>query len=143
MVTIVLLTQGGRLTRLLRCFENSCEVHRKFSRVISPKVSLKRTLFVRIFQPDFEFHFFKNSTFFTLPNMRFGWCVIWSRFFLLKQKARLTVSFRYLEHARKGHKIFSRSLWKKIQSEKWGFGIKFLPDFELRFFKISTFFKSF
>eukprot|EP00493_Phyllostaurus_siculus_P016188 UN16434 len=62
----VLLTQGGRLTRLLRCFENSCEVHRKFSRVISPKVSLKRTLFVRIFQPDFEFHFFKNSTFFTL-----------------------------------------------------------------------------
>ena len=121
MVTIVLLTQGGRLTRLLRCFENSCEVHRKFSRVISPKVSLKRTLFVRIFQPDFEFHFFKNSTFFTLPNMRFDWCVIWSRFFLLKQKARLTVSFRYLEHARKGHKIFSRSLWKTNSVRKMRF----------------------
>ena len=80
-VTIVLLTQRGTLTRLLRCFEKSCEVHRKFSRVVSPKVSLKRTLFVRIFQPDFEFHFFKNSTFFALPNMRFDWCVVWSRFF--------------------------------------------------------------
>ena len=117
-VTIVLLTQRGRLTRLLRCFENSCEVHRKFSRVISPKVSLKTTLFVKIFQPDFEFHFFKNSTFFALPNMRFDWCVVWSRFFLLRQKSRLTVSFRYLEHTRKGRKIFSKSLWKKIQSKK-------------------------
>ena len=67
--------------------------------------------------------------------------VSYGRDVLLKKKSRLTVSFRYLEHTRKGHKTFSKNLWKKNSVRKWGFGIIFLPDFELRFFQHLNFFQ--
>ena len=61
--------------------------------------------------------------------------------FLRTQRARLSGPFRYLEHVRKVNKKFSRGLWKKFQpKKKWGFVRISQLDFELHFFKISTFF---
>ena len=69
MVTIVLLTQRTRLSvpsdtlnMLVKSTENLLEVFEK-------KFQPKKLGFVRIFQPDFELHFFKISTFFTFPDI--------------------------------------------------------------------------
>ena len=69
MVTIFLLTQAARLGGPLRYLEHVRKVNRKFSRAFEKKFQSQKWGFVRIFQPDFEFHFFKISTFFTFPDI--------------------------------------------------------------------------
>ena len=124
----------------LRYLEHVRKVHRKFSRGLwKKKFQPKKWGFVRIFQPDFELHFFKISILF-----HFSWHIIrlvcrMVTIFLLTQRARLSGPFRYLEHVRQANRKFSRGLWKKFQPKKWGFVRIFQPDFELHFFKIRTF----
>ena len=91
---------------------------KKFLEAFEKKFQPKKWGFVRIFQPDFELHFFKISTFF-----HFSWHKIWLvrravTIFLLTQKARLGGPFRYLEHVRQANGKFSRGLWKKSFSPK-------------------------
>ena len=47
---------------------------------------------------------------------------------LLKKRTRLSGPFRYLEHARKVHRKFSRGLWKKVSAQKIGFWASFHPE---------------
>ena len=54
---------------------------KNFLEAFEKRFSPKKWRFVRIFQPDFELHFFKISTFFTFPDIKSDWCVVWSRFF--------------------------------------------------------------
>jgi len=91
--------------------------------------------------PDrFWASFFQNLNFF-----HFSWPKIWLvcrevMIFLLTQLARLGGLLRDLEHVRKVHRKCFSGLWKKFQSSNLDFVRIFLTDFELHFFKISTFF---
>ena len=70
----------------------------------------------------------------------FYWCVVWSRFFLLTQTARLSGPFRYLEHVRKVNRKFSRGLWKKVSAQKMGFCQNIPTRFWASFFQNLNFF---
>ena len=74
--------------------------------------------FSRIFQPDFEVHFLKISTFFVFLERWFYWCVMWSQF-LLTQRNMSSGPLRYLEHVHKVYRKISKCLWKKFQLQKW------------------------
>ena len=76
-----LLTQRARLSGPFRYIEHVLKVNKKFSRGLWKQVSAQKWGFVRIFQPDFELHFFENLTFFTFPNIKSDWRVVRSRFF--------------------------------------------------------------
>ena len=54
---------------------------KKFLEAFEKKFQLKICGFVRIFQPHFELHFVKVSTFFTFPDIESDWYVVWSQFF--------------------------------------------------------------
>ena len=68
----------------------------KFSRDLWKKFQPKKWGFVRIFQTDFELHFLKISTFSTFPDIKYDWCIMRPRFFLLTQIARSGGPLRYL-----------------------------------------------
>ena len=70
MVTIFLLTQRARVGKPFRYLEYVRQANGKFLEALEKKVSApKKWGFVRIFQHDFELHFFKISTFFTFPGI--------------------------------------------------------------------------
>ena len=63
MFTIVLLTQRSRLSGPFRYLTRFHKVYRIFFRSIWKSFQMKTGSFVRIFQADFELHFFKFSIF--------------------------------------------------------------------------------
>ena len=118
------LKQRPTLVAPSRYLKHVRRAHRKFSRFFQKKFNLKTCDFVRIFQLDFELHFFSKSHFFTVPYIYTGWYVMLSRFFfLLTQRSRLGGPFRYLENVHKAHRKFSRDFWKKVSTQnmrnKW------------------------
>ena len=114
-------------------------MHRKFSKPRWSLKILKKLTFIRIFQPDFELHFFKISTFFTFPDIYFDWCVVWSRFFYGRKEQGPADLSGTLNMYVKFTEKFLEAFEKKFQS-KWGF----IKIFQLRrflTFRAETFFQ--
>ena len=140
MVMIFLLTQRTKLGGPFRYLEHVRQANRKFSRGLWKKVSAQKMGFCQNIPTWFWASFFQNLNFF-----HFSWHKIWLvrravTIFLLTQRARLSGPLRYLQRCRTAYETFSRGIWKKFQLKTWGFVRMFQPDFELQFFKISTFF---
>ena len=104
--------------------------------------------FVRIFQPDFEFHFLE-SQFFSL-----SWHLIWlvcravPIFFYWQQRSRMDGPFRFFEHIRRTRRKFSGSLWKKVSVLKmsfWKIKLKIRSGYsdKISFFRLKLFFQIF
>ena len=118
------LKQRPTLVAPSRYLKHVRRAHRKFSRFFQKKFNLKTCEFVRIFQLDFELHFFSKSHFFYC-SLHIHWlvCHAVTIFFQLTQRSRLGGPFRYLENVHKAHRKFSRDFWKKVSTQnmrnKW------------------------
>ena len=117
--TIFSLTQRSRLDWFFRHLEHVRQAHRNFSRSLQFKKTLLKTWgFVRIFQPDFEFHFSKYQLFSLLLryNLIAEPC---GHDFVTEGKIYFEKAYTYLENVRKGHRKSFGSLWKKFQLKTW------------------------
>ena len=72
-----------------------------------------------MFQPDFEFHFFKISTFFTFPDIKSAWCVVRSRFFYWRKELGLGHLWSTLNVFVKSTQNFLETFEKKFHLRKW------------------------
>ena len=115
MFTIVLLTQRSRLSGPFRYLTRFHKVYRIFFRSIWKSFQMKTGSFVRIFQADFDLHFFKFSIFtlfliYNLLGVLYG-----HDFFLLTWRYGLNRHSRYLGFVHEAHKNISGDIWKKFE----------------------------
>ena len=100
-----------------------------FLEAFEKKFQPKKWGFVRIFQPDFELHFFKISIFFTFPDIKSDWCVVRSRFFYWRKELGQADLSDTLNMFVKSTENVLEAFETKLQPKKWVFVRIFQPDF--------------